>query len=85
MKYNVYAILEVRNLGTDEATVDLYKVCPSYEDALDVYREKVGEPKTVREEVGPEGITWWLDEDSTGMAAINRYQLNGPLEEAVNA
>lgn len=82
MDHNVYAVLNVRNLGQESATVDFYKVCPTYEDAMDVYREKVGEPKTVREESSDEGTSWWLDEDETGAAAINRYTLHGPLEEA---
>ena len=82
MTYNVYALLEVRNVGLPEATVDLYKVCPSYDDALNVYREKVGEPKSIREDVRPDGTVWWLDEDGTGAASIVRYTLHGALEEA---
>jgi hypothetical protein len=82
MDHNVYAVLEVRNIGSAEATVDLYKVCPTFEDALEVYREKVGEPTTVREEISSTGTVWWLDEDSTGAATISRYTLHGPLEEA---
>lgn len=82
MDHNVYALLEVRNIGSAEATVDLYKVCPTFEDALEVYREKVGEPKTVREEPSDAGTVWWLDEDPTGAATISRYTLHGPLEEA---
>lgn len=82
MNHNVYALMEVRNLGSASATVDLYKVCPTYEDAVDVYREKVGEPKSVREEVTPDGTMWWLDEDETGAANIVRYTLHGPLEDA---
>jgi hypothetical protein len=71
----------MRNLGTAAATVDLYKVCPTYEDALAVYREKVGEPRSVREATGPEGTVWWLDEDGTGAATITRYTLQR-VEEA---
>lgn len=81
MAHNVYALLEVRNLGTSAATVDLYKVCPTYEDALAVYREMVGEPKTIREQTTPDGNVWWLDEDTSGAATITRYTLHGPLEE----
>lgn len=81
MDHNVYAVFEARNIGSPSATVDLYKVCPTYEDALDVYREKVGEPKRIREDVGPDGVVWWLDEDATGTASIARYTLHGPLEE----
>lgn len=83
MDHNVYALIEVRNIGKPNATVDLYKVCPSYEDALEVYREKVGEPKTI---TGPgddhDSRVWVLDEDPSGAAYISRYTLNGPLEIA---
>lgn len=82
MAHNVYALLEVRNLGSAAATVDLYKVCPTYEDALAVYRQKVGNPKTIREQTGPDGTVWWLDEDATGAATITRYTLHGALEVA---
>lgn len=82
MDHNVYALLEVRNLAAAAATVDLYKVCPTYDDALAVYREKVGKPKTIREEISATGTVWWLDEDATGAATISRYTLHGPLEEA---
>lgn len=83
MAHNVYALTEVRNIGKPNATFDLYKVCPSYEDALDVYREKVGEPRTIRgPEDDPEARIWILDEDATGAAYIARYTLHGPLEEA---
>lgn len=82
MDHNVYALFEARNLGSNHATVDMYKVCPTYEDALEVYREKVGEPKSIRKEETDAGTTWWLDQDQTGTAAINRYTLHGPLEEA---
>lgn len=82
MAINVYAILEVRNLGTSAATVDLYKVCPTYEDALDVYREKVGEPVTIREETRPDGTVWWIDEDKDGSVTISKYTLTGNIEEA---
>jgi|GEM_PF-3094307 len=81
MDHNVYALLEVRDIGTDDAVVDLYAVCPSYEDALDVYREKVGEPKSITQlESDPLSRTWVLDEDSSGGAYITRYTLHGPLE-----
>ncbi len=82
MAHNVYALLEVRNIGSSRATVDLYKICPTYEDALDVYREKVGEPRTIREETASSGTTWWLDQDASGAATISRYTLLGPLETA---
>ncbi|MGO2719576.1 MAG: hypothetical protein ACTIAR_04645 [Brachybacterium tyrofermentans] len=82
MDHNVYALLEVRNLGTPDATVDLHKVCPTYEDALDAYREWRGEPQSVRESSGAAGTTWWLDKDDSGSATITRYTLHGPLEEA---
>jgi len=83
MDHNVYALIEVRNIGKPNATFDLYKVCPSYEDALDVYREKVGEPKTITgPKDDPEARIWVLDEDSTGAAYISRYTLHGPLEKA---
>jgi len=82
MGHNVYALLEVRNIGSTTATVDLYKVSPTYEDALGVYREKVAEPATIREESGGAGTVWWLDEDATGAATISRCTLHGPLEEA---
>ena len=82
MAINVYALLEVRNIGTSNATVDLYKVCPTYEDALDVYREMVGEPKTIREETSAAGIVWWIDEDQTGAATISKYALTGNIEES---
>lgn len=82
MDYNVYALLEVRDLGSIEATVDLYKVCPTYADALEVYRERVGEPSTIREETNGTDTVWWLDEDSSGAATITRYTVQGPLEEA---
>ena len=82
MAFNVYALLEVRNIGSSHPTVDLYKVCPTFDDALEVYREKVGEPRTIREDNTSGGTTWWLDEDSTGAATISRYTLSGPLETA---
>lgn len=82
MAINVYALLEVRNLGTGKATVDLYKVCPTYEDALDVYRERVGEPKTTREETTAAGTVWWIDQNDTGSATISKYTLTGNIEEA---
>ncbi len=82
MRYNVYALLEQRNLKSGKSTFDLYKVCLTCADALYVYKEKVGEPKTIREEVTAEGPIWWLDEDSTGSACIVRHTLDGPLEEA---
>lgn len=83
MDHNVYALIEVRNIGTADAIVDLYAVCPSYEDALDIYREKVGEPKTITElESDPLSRTWALDEDSSGGAYITRYTVHGPLEPA---
>jgi len=82
MDHNVYALIEVRNIGTPQATVDLYKICPTYEDALDVYREKVGEPKSIRKDFNQDSKVWWLDEDSTGSASIARYTVHGPLEEA---
>lgn len=83
MDHNVYALMEVRNLGTANPTVDLYAVCPTYEDALDVYREKVGEPKTIEQGSGEFGSRIWnIDQDSTGTVTIARYTLHGPLEEA---
>ena len=82
MDHNVYALMNVRNLGSSNASVDLYKVCPSYADAMEVYKEKVGDPKTVRKEENGDGILWWLDEDDKGAASIVRYTLHGPLEEA---
>lgn len=82
MKYNVYALVEQRGLPSGKRTFDRYKVCPTQQDAMDVYREKVGEPRTVREEIREDGIIWWLDEDSTGAAYIVRYVLDGPLEES---
>lgn len=85
MAINVYLLLEVRNLGTTRTTVDVHKICPTYEDALDVYRENVGEPKTIREDHGPDGLSrvWFIDEDATGgSATITRYTLNGNIEEA---
>lgn len=76
MEHNVYALLEVRNIGKPSATVDLYKVCPSYEDALEVYREKVGEPKTItRPGDDPDSRIWVIDEDATGAAYISKYTL----------
>lgn len=82
MDHNVYALMNVRNIGSPNATVDLYKVCPTYGDAMEVYKEKVGQPKNIREEVTAEGTSWWLDEDETGAASIIRYTLHGPLEDA---
>lgn len=82
MEHNVYALVEVRNIGTPQATVDLYKICPTYEDALEVYREKVGEPKIIREDFTEDSKVWWLDEDSTGSASIARYTVHGILERA---
>lgn len=82
MDHNVYVLLEVRNLGTSDAAVDLHKVCPTYEDALEVYRERRGEPQSVRESTDAAGTTWWLDKDDSGAATITRYTLHGPLEEA---
>lgn len=82
MDHNVYIVMEVRNIGGPAATVDLYKACPTYDDALAVYREKVGEPRTVREDNTGEGTVWWLDEDNTGAATISRYTVHGELEEA---
>lgn len=58
------------------------RFCPTYEDALEVYREKVGKPKAIREETTAAATVWWLDEDPTGAATITRYTLHGPLEEA---
>src|SRR5699024_12825781 len=81
MDHNVYALLEVRDIGTADAVVDLYAVCPSYEDALNVYREKIGEPKSITQlDSDPLSRTWVLDEDSSGGAYITRYTLHGPLE-----
>lgn len=82
MRHNVYALLEQRNFSSGKSTFDLYAVCPTLEDALNVYREKIGEPKSIREEALDEGTVWWLDEDSTGAACVSRYTLHGPLEEA---
>lgn len=82
MDHNVYALMNVRNIGSPNATVDLYKVCPTYDDAMEVYKEKVGEPKKVRKEESGDGISWWLDEDDYGSGCIVRYTLHGPLEEA---
>lgn len=81
MDHNIYVLLEVRNIGSTDAVVDLYKVCPTYEDAVDVYRERVSEPQSVREDSSPAG-TMLLDEDSSGAATITRYTLHGPLEQA---
>ena len=81
MRYNVYAVIEQRSHPSGKITADLYKICPSYEDALDVYKEKVGEPQTIREEAVDGGVVWWLDQDSTGAGFIIRYTLEGPLEE----
>jgi len=83
MRYNVYALLEQRSQPSGKTTFDLYKVCPTHEDALAVYREIVGEPRTIREDTSDAGTIWWLDEDSTGAACIVRYVLDGPLEESV--
>lgn len=82
MRYNVYALMEQRSLPSEKTTFDLYKVCPTHEDALAVYQEKVGEPRTIREEVREDGMIWWLDQNSTGAARIVRYVLDGPLEES---
>ena len=82
MRHNVYALLEQRNFNSGKSTFDLFAVCPTQEDALAVYREKVGEPRTIREEVTDDSTIWWLDEDSTGSACIARYTLDGELEEA---
>ena len=81
MHHHVYALFEVRHVGSTRATFDLYKVCPTFEDCLDVYREKVGEPRSITEHDTPDGRVWHIDEDATGAAYIARYILHGSLEE----
>lgn len=80
----MYALMEPRNIGRVNATGDLYKVCPNFNDAIEVYKEKVREPNLIREELTSEGPVWWIDENDSGAAAVIRYTLHGPLEKVPN-
>ncbi|MFC0582524.1 hypothetical protein [Micrococcoides hystricis] len=81
MKYYVYAVMEVRDIATSAAVVDFFKVCASYEEALDVYRQQVGEPRTIERVESENGVHWAIDKDESGTAAIVRYVLEGELEQ----
>lgn len=47
-----------------------------------MYREKVGEPRTIERVESENGVHWAIDKDESGSAAIVRYVLEGELEQA---